>query len=81
MHLANHSNALAFQIRAAARTESGGLIAPVFWSDNWIELTPGETTTLTAQLPEGETATPVVQVEGWNVAPVSLTPTIAVAVR
>ena len=81
VHLANRSKTLAFQIRAAARTESGGLIAPVFWSDNWIELTPGETTTLTAQLPEGETATPVVQVEGWNVAPVSLTPTTAVAVR
>ena len=32
---------------------SGGLIAPVFWSDNWIELTPGESTELNAQLPEG----------------------------
>jgi exo-1,4-beta-D-glucosaminidase len=81
VHLANHSNALAFQIRAAVRTASGDLIAPVLWSDNWIELRPGESTTLTARLPEGETSPPVVQVDGWNVAPISLTPTNAVAAR
>jgi exo-1,4-beta-D-glucosaminidase len=81
LHLSNKSNALAFQIRAAVRTSSGGLIAPVFWSDNWVELKPGESTTLTAQLPDGDSGTPTVQVDGWNVAPVSLTPTTAVAVR
>ena len=81
LHLSNKSNALAFQIRAAVRTASGGLIAPVFWSDNWIELKPGESTTLTAQLPAGDSSTPVVQVDGWNVAPVSLTPVTAVAAR
>jgi len=81
LHLANPSKVLAFQIRAAIRTASGGLIAPVFWSDNWIELKPGESTTLTAQLPEGDSSNPTVQVDGWNVAPVSLTPTTAVAVR
>ena len=79
VHLANHSNALAFQIRAAVRTPSGGLIAPVFWSDNWIELPPGESATLTAQLPEPENTTPIVQIDGWNVAPITLTPTTAVA--
>jgi len=79
VHLANHSNALAFQVRAAARTASGGLIAPVFWSDNWIELTPGETTTLTARLPDTENSTPVVQIDGWNLAPISLTPTSDIA--
>ena len=79
LHLSNQSNALAFQIRAAVRTSSGGLIAPVLWSDNWIELKPRESTTLTAQLPEGEAGTPFVQVDGWNVAPVSLTPITAVA--
>jgi exo-1,4-beta-D-glucosaminidase len=81
LHLANKSNALAFQLRAAVRTPSGGLIAPVLWSDNWIELKPGESTTLTAQLPAADTNTPTVQVDGWNVAPVSLTPTAAVATR
>ena len=81
VHLINHSNMLAFQIRAAARTLSGGLIAPVFWSDNWIELTPGESTTLTAKLPAGDSSIPVIQVDGWNVAPITLTPTTAVAAR
>jgi exo-1,4-beta-D-glucosaminidase len=77
--LSNRSTTLAFQLRAAVRTAAGELIAPVFWSDNWIELTPGESTTLRAQLPDPITANPVVLVDGWNVAPVTLTPTTAVA--
>jgi exo-1,4-beta-D-glucosaminidase len=78
VHLDNRSTSLAFQLRAAVRTSSGGLIAPVLWSDNWIELSPGESTTLTALLPEEESGTPVVQIDGWNVAPVTLTPTTEV---
>ena len=81
LHLANKSNVLAFQIRGAVRTASGGLIAPVLWSDNWIELKPGESTTLTAQLPATVSDNPTVQIDGWNVAPVSLTPTTAAAAR
>jgi exo-1,4-beta-D-glucosaminidase len=77
VHLDNQSNALAFQIRAAARTSSGGLIAPVFWSDNWIELTPGEGTTLTALLPENAPPSVVVQIDGWNIDAVTITPTAA----
>ncbi len=79
LHLSNHSNALAFQLRAAVRTPSGGLIAPVLWSDNWIELTPGESTLLTAKLPEGDNSIPTVKIDGWNIAPISITPTTAVA--
>jgi exo-1,4-beta-D-glucosaminidase len=74
LHLDNQSTTLAFQIRGAVRTESGGLIAPVFWSDNWIELTPGESRTLTALLPDSAVAVPVVQLEGWNVAAQTITP-------
>ena len=81
VHLENKSTTLAFQVKASVRTTSGGLIAPVFWSDNWIELTPGESNTLTALLPPGADAVPVVQIEGWNVAPVTLRPTTAVAAR
>ncbi|MGB6973063.1 MAG: glycosyl hydrolase family 2 [Terracidiphilus sp.] len=77
LHLENTSSSLAFQISAAVRTPSGGLIAPVFWSDNWIELVPGESTTLTALLPEDEGNPPVVHIEGWNVASQTLTPTPA----
>jgi exo-1,4-beta-D-glucosaminidase len=66
LHLDNTSAALAFQIRGAVRTGSGGLIAPVMWSDNWIELAPGESRTLTAILPENASGELVLQVEGWN---------------
>jgi exo-1,4-beta-D-glucosaminidase len=74
LHLHNQSSGLAFQIRAAVRTSSDGLIAPVFWSDNWIELIPGESRTLTALLPKDAPESPVVHIDGWNVAAQTLTP-------
>jgi exo-1,4-beta-D-glucosaminidase len=76
LHLDNRSTVLAFQLRASVRTQSGGLIAPVFWSDNWIELTPGESRTLTALLPDHEAAAPIVQLEGWNIAQERIVPTV-----
>jgi exo-1,4-beta-D-glucosaminidase len=75
IQLKNTSSSLAFQVHAAARTSTGGLIAPVFWSDNWIELIPGESTELKALLPEGIAGDPVIHIEGWNIAPATLTPT------
>ena len=74
LHLANHSDALAFQVRAVVRTPSGDLIAPVMWSDDWIELVPGESRTLTAMLPESATGNAVVKLSGWNIAAATLTP-------
>jgi exo-1,4-beta-D-glucosaminidase len=79
VHLQNSSQALAFQLHAAARTKDGALIAPVLWSDNWIELAPGESVTLTAQLPDDAPAGTTIHVEGWNVAPITLTPESAAA--
>jgi exo-1,4-beta-D-glucosaminidase len=79
VHLSNESATLAFQVNAAARTESGDLIAPVFWSDNWIELPPGESTTLTALLPADSTASPVIHIDGWNIEALALTPKSATA--
>ncbi|HEY6446888.1 MAG TPA: glycosyl hydrolase family 2 [Acidobacteriaceae bacterium] len=64
--LRNPSQALAFQVAAAARTDSDGLIAPVLWSDNYIELMPGESRTLTAVLPPNAPAQVAVHVSGWN---------------
>jgi len=77
LQLDNSSAALAFQLHGAVRTSTGGLIAPVLWSDNWIELVPGEKHTLTAQLPADAPAALIVQLEGWNVAAQTLTPTAA----
>jgi exo-1,4-beta-D-glucosaminidase len=76
LHLDNKSSVLAFQLSAAARTSDGGLIAPAPWSDNWIELTPGESRTLTVVLPHNadDAHDPVVQLSGWNIAPQTITP-------
>ena len=81
LHLYNSSVELAFQVSAALRTSSGGLIAPVIWSDNWIELLPGESRTLTALLPDSAPAGPIVQISGWNIAPQTIAPTAAVAAQ
>ncbi len=77
--LDNRSSRLAFQLSAAVRTASGGLIAPVFWSDNWIELVPGESRKLTALLPETAPAAPIVQLSGWNIQPQTIVPVASVA--
>jgi exo-1,4-beta-D-glucosaminidase len=74
VELKNTSSTLAFQVSAAVRTASGDLIAPIFWSDNWIELVPGETRVLTALLPESGADAPTMRIEGWNVAAQTLTP-------
>jgi exo-1,4-beta-D-glucosaminidase len=79
VRLDNQSAALAFQVWAAVRTPSGGLIAPVLWSDNWIELTPAESRTLTALLPDDATGDSIVQIEGWNIASETITPTAVLA--
>jgi exo-1,4-beta-D-glucosaminidase len=76
LHLVNTSAVLAFQVNGAVRTSSGGLIAPVFWSDNWIELVPGESVTLTALLPSDTNGAPVIQLEGWNIQPSAVIPTV-----
>jgi exo-1,4-beta-D-glucosaminidase len=73
----NPSTALAFQVSAAIRTKTGGLIAPVIWSDNWIEIVPGEKRELTALLPEDAADGPVVEVGSWNAG----SQTIAIAVK
>ncbi len=70
--LHNPSTGLAFQVHVAARTPTGDLVAPVLWSDNWIEIAPGETTLLTGTLPRSAPHDVVFQVEGWNVHPVTL---------
>ncbi len=80
LHLDNSSSNLAFQIRAAVRTSSDGLVAPVLWSDNWIELDPGESRTLTALLPKDAPESPMIHVDGWNVAPQTLTPHVGASV-
>lgn len=72
--LNNPSKALAFQLSAEVRTPDGGLIAPVLWSDNYIELMPGESRQLTATLPKGAPASATVMLSGWNIESQTLRP-------
>jgi exo-1,4-beta-D-glucosaminidase len=74
LQLQNPSKALAFQVSFAARTKSGDLIAPVFWSDNYIELMPGESRTITAILAKDAPANPDVVLSGWNIPTETLHP-------
>ncbi|MGO9340250.1 MAG: glycosyl hydrolase 2 galactose-binding domain-containing protein [Terracidiphilus sp.] len=76
VELQNPSKALAFQVNAAVRTQAGGLIAPVIWSDNWIELVPGEKRVLTALLPEDAQEIPRVQIGSWNAGSLDVTPIV-----
>jgi exo-1,4-beta-D-glucosaminidase len=40
----------------------------VLWSDNYIQLMPGESITLSASLPAHLDGKPVFRVSGWNIA-------------
>jgi exo-1,4-beta-D-glucosaminidase len=67
--LTNSSSNLAFLIRLRV-TNGGNEVLPVFWSDNYITLMPGESRAETATfnagtLPVGS----IVQVDGFNVVP------------
>ena len=46
--------------------DAGDLVAPVLWSDNYIELLPGESRTLTAVLPSAPSRVEV-RLSGWNI--------------
>jgi len=74
VRLRNPSAHLAFQVCLAIQQETGGEVLPVFWSDNYFELLPGETKTLTARYPAGTKLTEAakLEVEGWNIKSTSL---------
>jgi exo-1,4-beta-D-glucosaminidase len=77
VHLHNTSQALAFQLSVRALGGNGQALEPVFWSDNYICLMPGESRVLTARLsprtgaarPADAFASDVIEsvvVSGWN---------------
>jgi exo-1,4-beta-D-glucosaminidase len=82
LHVSNPSKALAFQVAAELDDAQGAKLPRITWSDNYIELMPGEERDLTALLPpdilshvdlKGEPEWKV-RIEGWNVEPMSLIP-------
>jgi len=56
-----------FQHLSLRRNAGGDLVSPILWSDNDVTLWPGESLTLTARYAAQGTATPMVEVSGWNV--------------
>ena len=66
VHLKNVSKALAFQVSVDGVDASGSDIGPLPWSDNYIELMPGESRILTARPTPAETVASVI-VSGWNI--------------
>lgn len=67
--LKNPAETIAFftEIGIAGK-ESGKMILPVFWSDNYVSLLPGETKVLTAQFADEDLKgeKPVLKISGWS---------------
>jgi exo-1,4-beta-D-glucosaminidase len=83
VRLHNASNALAFQIAVTTNADeierrTGEKVSPVLWSDNYVELLPGESLTLSAILPAKMSGTPEFHITGWNIAEKTLKPGSAV---
>ncbi len=71
VRLSNRSKALAFQVSVDALDAAGSDVSPLLWSDNYIELMPGESRILTAKPAAGEAEASVV-VSGWNIPSATL---------
>jgi len=68
----NKSNSVAFMVHPRiTRGKGGDDLTPVFWSDNYFSLLPGEKSTVTAKFDSGSLhgATPELVVDGWNLEP------------
>jgi exo-1,4-beta-D-glucosaminidase len=74
VHLHNPSKALAFQVSVSAVGPDGQNIVPTLWSDNYIDLLPGESATLSATLPKHAQQDYSIVVSGWNAATITLHP-------
>jgi exo-1,4-beta-D-glucosaminidase len=85
LHLTNPSTKLAFQIAAEVKNDRGEKLPRITWTDNYIELMPGEERELTASIPPDMIANAgskavaewMVEIEGWNTAAVTITPSLA----
>jgi archaellum component FlaF (FlaF/FlaG flagellin family) len=67
--LSNHGKTVAVMAHLQLRQRSGKRILPVYYSDNYISLVPGESKTITIEAYLGDSVPleAVVFVDGWNV--------------
>jgi exo-1,4-beta-D-glucosaminidase len=69
VRVTNRSNHIAFMVRLQIRAgKSGEEVLPVWWSDNYLTLMPGESRTLSARyrLRDLDPHPPALSVTGWN---------------
>src|SRR6516162_4707273 len=72
VYVRNPSASVAFMIHLRAyRLEDGEDVTPVFWTDNYFSLLPGEEKTITANFATADLHGnhPAVGIEGYNIAP------------
>jgi exo-1,4-beta-D-glucosaminidase len=77
VHLRNPSKSVAFMVHLrVAHGARGQDIAPVFWEDNYVSIFPGEERTINGSFVARDLdgAEPVIEIDGWNVAPETLRP-------
>jgi exo-1,4-beta-D-glucosaminidase len=75
VYLHNPSKNLAFQVHLGIRHKNEDMeTLPVLWSDNYIELLPGEERTLLARFPNADavSADSELTVTGWNLQPATI---------
>jgi exo-1,4-beta-D-glucosaminidase len=72
VRLSNPTDKVAFFVELEVQDEkSGEAVTPVFWSDNYVSLLPGETKTLTVRCKKRQRFVPKVMMRGMNVAKVA----------
>ncbi|MDR3792901.1 MAG: glycosyl hydrolase family 2 [Terracidiphilus sp.] len=69
LRVGNPAPHLAFQVHASLSDREGSLVAPVLWSDNWVQILPGEDILLTAHLPGNLPPHSMILLDSWNSAP------------
>ncbi len=70
----NKGDSVAFMVHPRVMRDKGGEdVAPIFWSDNYFSLLPGEKKTVAARFGRSSIAgaTPELVVDGWNVDPLA----------
>ena len=73
--VANNGASIAFMVHLRlTRGKGGDDVVPIFWSDNYFSLLPGEKKSVTVQFESSSlaSAVPELVVDGWNVEPASL---------
>jgi exo-1,4-beta-D-glucosaminidase len=69
LRLRNDSQTLAFLVALQALDEHGAAITPAFWSDNYVSLLPGESSTFIVRpSAHGGPRISAIDVTGWNVS-------------